>query len=163
MTPRFHPGLNPECPRSCFVVIQDAGMPPIRFDLRQEAIAELVSAAMAFVAILAGIAVTSLPSLATEFNAGQPAAVRPENFGAVLCWLLLRKPSARLRLAPVIARNLAEVAATLKNWVPLADSVSQLIPVSSPRSRNAAAPPEYSSVNPARRPLSARQSTSELE
>jgi hypothetical protein len=41
-------------------VIQDIGMWPFSFDLTQEAVAELVSTAMALIALLAGSTIRSL-------------------------------------------------------------------------------------------------------
>jgi hypothetical protein len=75
-------------------VLQDTGMRPFSFDLTQEAVAELVSTAMALIALLAGSTIRSLPPIATDLSSG-PAAGRPVNFSqAASLWLC--EPFTRL-------------------------------------------------------------------
>jgi hypothetical protein len=127
MTPRFHPGSVRNVP-DLVAVIQDIGMWPVRFDHAQEAVAELVSAAIALIALVAGIAIKSLPSPAAEFNAGRPARRRLKNLDVGLC-LRLRKLSVRLCLTPIFARGLADGAPTLANRALLGGSVSGPAPM----------------------------------
>jgi len=86
---------------------------PISFDRTQEAVAELVCAAMALIAPLAGIAIKSLPSGVAEFNVGssrpfdcvwrrflRAALLRPSNIGRY--WPSAIRSQSRLK-----ARDLA--------------------------------------------------------
>jgi hypothetical protein len=132
---------------------------PFSFARTQKAVAELVSAAVTLGALLAGLAIQGWSPVAAAFSLGQPAAHCLENLGAVFS-LWLCRPTVQMRSAPVLLCGIDHSAG---NWVVPAQRVSALVPPPSGRSRRAAANPEYSSINSARRSRGALQSTSELE
>jgi hypothetical protein len=161
MMPRFHPGAVRNVP-DLFFVIQDTGMWPFSFDLTQEAVAELVSAALTRIALLAGVAIRRLTPIAVDFSRGCPAAGRPANFRPALS-LWLCKAFAPLRPALVFSGGIDHIVTTLGSCIVPAQGILALDPLPNGRSWSAAANPNNSSVIPARRSLSVRPATSELE